>query len=373
MRLPARRHSTVAGPTISKGARVTNPLAEDLDFVVTTTQQSWENLRGQRLFITGGTGFFGCWLLESFLWANEQLDLGSSAVVLTRNPEAFTAKVPHLAGNPAISLHTGDVRCFDYPTGDFARVIHAANDPNPNAQRTPLTVLDTIVEGTRHTLEFARQCGAQSFLFTSSGAVYGPQPPALSHVPEEYPGAPDPTVSTSVYGEGKRQAELLCALYARQYGLATKIARCFAFVGPYLPLNANFAIGNFIRDALHGGPIQIQGDGTPYRSYLYAADLAVWLWTILDRGKLCRAYNVGSEEAISIGELATVAASQFEWAPVIETAQAPVPGAPAPRYVPSTARAREELGLQAVTSLREGLRKTIDWHIRNQQARSAIS
>ncbi len=234
------------------------------------------------MFITGGTGFFGHWILESLLWANDILDLDVKIVLLSRNPDAFSKKNPQLAYHPAVSWIQGDVKTFDFPEGQFSYVIHAASEGNVRlAQENPILLFDTIVEGTHHVLEFARTHGTRKLLFTSSGAVYGRQPPELTHIPEDYSGAPDVMNPRSAYGEGKRAAELLCNLYSQQFGLETKIARCFAFVGPYLPLNANYAIGNFIRDAINGGPIVIKGDGTPYRSYLYAADLAIWLWTIL--------------------------------------------------------------------------------------------
>src|SRR6266699_1485011 len=97
---------------------------EDLEHVLAHTRELWEELRGNRIFITGGTGFFGCWLLESFAWANDKLDLHAAAVVLTRNAEAFRTKAPHLADHPAIRLHTGDICSFDFPSGSFSHVIH---------------------------------------------------------------------------------------------------------------------------------------------------------------------------------------------------------------------------------------------------------
>jgi nucleoside-diphosphate-sugar epimerase len=154
-----------------------NPLANDLDHVLAHTPGLWDELRGARIFVTGGTGFFGCWLLESFAWANHHLKLGASAVVLTRNPKAFRTKAPHLASYSAIELHSGDVRSFDFPPGKFTHVIHAATEASAKFNdENPLLIFDTIVEGTRRVLELARHSGAKKFLLASSGAVYGRQP-----------------------------------------------------------------------------------------------------------------------------------------------------------------------------------------------------
>ncbi len=281
----------------------------DLDHALTHVGDGWRSLAGARLFITGGTGFVGKWLLESLLWANDQRDLGVSATVLTRDPDRFVAESPHLARHSAVALLKGKVDSFDFPAGDFPFVIHAATERyfEADAER-PLSTFDLDVEGTRRVLEFARTHGGRRLLFTSSGAVYGTQPPSLTHIPEDYTGAPLTTTPGSAYGQAKRASEFLCTMYARQYGFAALITRLFAFVGPHLPLNRNFAAGNFIRDALAGGPIHVHGDGTPHRSYLYAADLAVWLWTILLRGESTRPYNVGSGQPVSIAELAQAVA-----------------------------------------------------------------
>ena len=348
-----------------KGRVVENPLKDDLDHVLTCTQGLWEELRGRRLFITGGTGFFGCWLLESFAWANEKLGLNASALVLTRNPEAFRRKAPHLGDHRAIGFHAGDVRTFEFPPGRFSHVIHAATASS--TPPSPLETFDTIVSGTRRVLDFAVACGAGKLLLTSSGAVYGRQPPEVAHVDETYAGAPNPDDPASAYGEGKRAAELLCTLYGAQHGFEAKIARCFAFVGPHLPLDAHFAVGNFIRDGLRGGAIEVGGDGTPYRSYLYAGDLMVWLWTILMRGRAGCPYNVGSESEVTIRELAATVAREFDPAPEVRIGKRAVPGRAAERYVPATIRAREHLGLQPQIDLRAAIQKTVIWQ--QQQSR----
>ena len=334
-----------------------NPLTADLDHILAHTEGLWEELRGQRVFITGGTGFFGCWLLESFAWANTKLNLKAQAVVLSRDSQAFSCKAPHLFSNSAIMFQRGDVRDFQFPTGSFSHVIHAASETSGKLNaKNPLAILDTIVAGTRHTLDFAVASGAKKFLLTSSGAVYGKQPSGLTHISEEYGGSPDPADPASAYGECKRLAEMLCTLYHQQHGLEIKVARCFAFVGPYLPLDSQFAVSNFIRDALRGDVIQVNGDGTPYRSYLYAADLAIWLWTILFRGTPCRPYNVGSSEGHPIGEVAQQVADIIGNGRV-QIAR-PSSNRPPLRYVPDVRRAGAELELQVWLDLSAGVQRT---------------
>ncbi len=316
------------------------------------------------MFVTGGTGFFGCWLLETFAFANDQLALGAKLVALTRDPGTFRRKASHLAAHPAIGLLQGDVRDFAFPAGEFSHVIHAGT--TSGAPVPPGEMLDTITRGACRILDFTAAAKTEKLLFTSSGAVYGPQPPDLERVPETYAGVPDAGSPNAVYGNGKRATELLFAT-APHAGLESKIARCFAFVGPHLPLDAHFAIGNFIRDALAGGPIRVNGDGSPMRSYLYAADLVIWLWTILFRGAKGRPYNVGSGEAISIADLALLVADVVRPATKIEIAEAPSGASPA-RYVPDVSRAAIELDLQPLIPLNEAVKRTALWHKSNSPA-----
>ena len=335
----------------------------DLELILSGTRSLWEGMRDQRIFLTGGTGFFGCWLVESFAHINRTLNLNAHATVLTRNPVAFTAKCPHLVADPAITLLVGDVRNFSFPDGDFSFVIHAANEASARqAAEAPVDMLTTILAGTQRTLEFAASHGTSRFLLTSSGAIYGKQPSAITHLPESYVGAPDPLAPASVYSEGKRTSELMCALFHKTFGLECAIARCWAFCGPHLPLDTHFAIGNFIGDALAGRSIHIKGDGTSRRSYLYGADLAIWLWTILFRAPSLVPINVGSAREVSILELAQVVAKILNPHAAIHVACQPSPGSAPSRYVPSVDRAKQLLGLEESVNLEESIRRTAAWY-----------
>lgn len=314
------------------------------------------------LFLTGGTGFFGRTLLRHLDGLARQGSNPYRVTVMTRSVAGFLTAYPEFAGLSWLSFHEGDILtgAAAFPQGDtFSHVLHAAADSTLGPQMRLLDRFDQIVIGTRNVLDFAVRAGAERFLLTSSGGVYGAQPPELDVIPETYHGMPDPLIAGNTYSVAKRQAEHLCALYADKTGLEVVVARCFAFVGPDLPLDAHFAIGNFIRDALRGSDIVVHGDGTPVRSYLDQADLAHWLLTLLARGRSGEAYNVGSDEAVTIAELAELVCRLL--APTSTVRLLRKPGADTAirnRYLPSIAKAKDELGLAVATSLEAAIRKT---------------
>lgn len=330
----------------------------DLDHVLAHTESIWREMAGASVFITGGTGFFGLWLIESLAWANAQLKVEIRATVLSRDPNAFFHRAPHLVSNESIEIIAGDIRDFEFPTARYTHVVHAAFDSGRTIAN-PLAAFDTLAAGTRRILEFAATQPLQRMLYISSGAVYGPQTDETDRLAESHHGGPDPLSVASAYAEGKRVGEFLCGLAAAN-GIPVSVARCFAFIGPGLPTEAHFAAGNFLRDASRGGKIVVNGDGRPMRSYLYAADLAIWLWTILQHGMPGRAYNVGSDEAVSIGELAHLIASCSNRPCAVSILGKPTTSE-AERYVPDVSRARQELGLVMSIPLPQAIKRTLAW------------
>lgn len=339
--------------------------SRDLEDLVSHVGEEWEKLRDARILLTGGTGFLGRWLVESFSHANASKNLQAEMSVVSRNPAAFRASAPHIAADNAIAMIRADLRNPDFGAGARSRydvIIHAATASSAELANGGPQAIAGTVEETRRVLDLAVSARARRILYLSSGAVYGRQPPDLSHIPEDFPEGPDPSEPSSAYGMTKRAGELLCSIYAEEHPLEAVIARGFATIGPLLPLGQKFAAGAFLSDVLEGRAVQVRGDGTPIRSYLYAADLAAWLWIILLCGESGRAYNVGSEDAVSIGELAEEAASLAHKPLPVEIAGTPDPSRPANRFVPSTARARQELGLAEWLDWREALRRTYQWH-----------
>jgi len=312
------------------------------------------------LFITGATGFFGKALLP-YLHSIYQTSLpGLTATILSRNPAAFLRDNPLIGSYSWLQFRQGDILDpTSFPSSvEFTHILHAATDSTAGPTLSPIQRFSQIVDGTRNLLDFACDRRISRFLYISSGGVYGVQPSDMTRVAEDWPCSPDLSNPANAYGLAKRAAEHLCHLYAAAHGVEVVIARCFAFVGPALPLDAHFAIGNFIRDALSQPLITVAGDGAAVRSYLDQSDLSLWLWTMLLKGSASEAYNVGSDQAITIAELATLVRDLLAPEKEVHILGVTQPTGSRSRYVPDITKARTKLGLDVQVSLAEAIVQT---------------
>lgn len=335
-------------------------IADDVRTLLAATRpEVWSGLRGRRLFLTGGTGFIGKWLLEALAAADGQFELGLRVTVLTRDAAMFRRKHPRLASAPMLHWHEGDVAGFEFPAGSFDLVLHAALPAGMHAQNAA-TLVRTATAGLERVFAFARHAGARRLLHVSSGAVYGParEPRPLAETAAWAEPAPN------AYTEAKRAAERLCA---GNWPFEVVIARCFAFAGPYLEVSGGSAAAQFTAAAAAGRNIVVQGTGEALRSFQYPSDMARWLLTMLVVGRPGAAYNVGSDEVVSILELARRVADAA--GTTYEVLGQPAPGLAGSFYVPDLALARADLGLDNTIALDAALRRTLAWRAALQDTR----
>lgn len=334
-------------------------LADDFDRIAPQAP-ALQALDGQRLFISGATGFFGQQLLALLAWLHGQ-GLRVEVVGLSRDPPRFFAAHPWAASLPWLQLLPGDARDTWPGEGRCDLLLHAATDTHARAHADPQAVFDDSLAGTRQALAFAADHGVRRLLLTGSGAQYGALP--ADAIDESTPLACDPASPGSAYGEAKRVAELLAVMHAQRHGATAVLTRCFAFVGPGLDLHGHFAIGNFIRDALAGGPLRLSSAGEAVRSYLYGADLAWWLLHLLVAGPGARPVNVGSDAPVTVADLARTTRDLL--CPAAQVSLGPAqPDQPRQRYLPHIGRARQ-LGLDVWTPLPLALTRTGAWHRRD--------
>jgi len=335
---------------------------DDLNHIYQSCKIEFETFKDKTIFITGGTGFFGKNLLESIIYADSINHLNISIIVLSRNPEFFINELKY-KNKPFIKFLKGDITNFDFPKEKIDYIFHMATEASVSLNlNSPFQMFNVITEGSKRILELGKIKNVKSILFTSSGAVYGKQPSDLIKINENFQGSPNIFNKDAAYGEGKRVSEMYANLYYENYGVNTKIARCFAFVGPHLPLNSHFAIGNFIKNLLNNEDIEINGDGTPFRSYMYSSDLIIWLIKILLHAHPCDPINVGSDYFISISDLAKTIVNLFPNSTKNINIAEKKTNENIQRYVPSIEKAKNMLNLEITVSLEDAIKKTVLYH-----------
>jgi nucleoside-diphosphate-sugar epimerase len=352
-------HSTMDSSLPMMGANSRSGLDSiELRQMVRGMEACLRTLSGASILLTGATGWFGVWLLEALCAADDMLRLGIRITAVSRDPERFTARFPRFGDDPRIRWIKTDIRQLEPLFGGFSHVIHAATDTSLQSERdAPGQLFDTIVQGAHRAITAAgTQC--KGFLLLSSGAVYGPARENCERFVERAPGESDPSSLKDAYARGKNVAEQICAA-AADNGLPVRIARCFAFVGPHMPFDKHFAIGNFIADAVEGRVIRVKSDGRPLRSYLYMTDLVRALVAILAGGAGVKPYNVGSDAALTIEQLARCVDRVAGGRGVTIEG---VPSDPRDRYIPDTTRLRVELGCAPEIALDTAVARTAAWY-----------
>lgn len=326
-------------------------------------------LKGGRLFITGGTGFLGLSLLEMIQSLNQSYAFDIQCTALTRNILRLETVVPHLLQDPSFHFLSGDLIQGPLPPGEYDFFIHGADNADPAYWRQKgAQALSTQLEGARRILEYAGACKIQKFLFLSSGAVYGKGDlPFTEEAPSDF------SINRAVtgYGMGKKAIEWMCAQELEKKGISYSIARLFSFLGPYLPLEREFAAGNFIQNALQSKPICIRGNGKAYRSYLSTMDLSYYLLLLLAEGKSEEVYNVGGDEVISIAELARKIGKEAN--PNVEVfIENSLHETGSSRYVPNMEKFYTAFDAFPKVTLEETIKNTFQWFLKNDTKNKAI-
>jgi len=331
---------------------------EDLELISEQLKQDISFYKNKHIYLTGGTGFFGKWLLETFIFLNKKYSANISVTILTRDPIKFKRNFPRLSSHNKFNFVKGEVQGFELSNKVFDLIIHAAADVSTGLNDSARSLMrTTVMEGTKRICDFAKRVECKRILYVSSGAAYGPQPEKLPRLPETFLQNPDFNFDDA-YAATKFESEEYFILNAP---CDVIVARCFAFSGPYLPLNGNFAFGNFINDVLNDRDIVINGSGTSIRSYLYAADLIIWLLRILSVGKGGELYNVGSDESISILELAQLIMSESCINKKVIVLGSDLDTESKNIYVPDVSKASNELSISQNITLQSAIIRTINF------------
>jgi len=309
------------------------------------------------LLVIGGTGFFGKSILDAFARGLLKPWDISHVIVMARNAQRLVQEAPRLISQD-VTLLSADITTTDtLPYADF--VIHAAASTDArNYISQPEIEKKNIQAGTYNYCRLAKTFHAKSkIVYVSSGAVYGAQSPTIDKLDElsQSNNLTDMDIVKQDYAVAKKDAEDAIAQMGIE-GLNVSIARCFAFVGCWLPRDQHFAIGNFIEDVLNKRPIHVKARHPVYRSYMYADDLVEWLMTIAEHASQdCQIYNVGSDQAILVSDLALELSRIFH----IPAEVSMVSGTEIDRYIPSIKKAKDELGLYLRHSLKESINNTV--------------
>ena len=321
-----------------------------------------EKLKSSHILITGGTGFVGTWLTEMIIYLNENFNFNITIYLLSRNA---TQRSNHTKFK-YIHYIKSDVKNIKELPSSIEYILHAAGTPDSREHvSNSIKTIDTFYKGTQNILDLAsRLPNLIKVIHFSSNKIYG----------TNYSTSPIDESNTTivgnniqdVYSESKRISETLCKAYMSELHLPIIFVRPFAFIGPFQSLDKPWAVNNFIRDAILGGPIRILGNELTTKSYMYGSDLAYFILNILTKGKVGEAYNIGSSAPMTLVELAikikNIISSEIE----IKIRSSKDQYSNTSFDVPKTSKVENEYNIKPVFDIDEALKRTILWNKLNR-------
>lgn len=324
----------------------------ELNFIYGSNEVNFKKLQNTKILITGCTGFFGKWILALLLYLKEKRKIYISAVCISRSPILFKEEYPE-AENSLFQWVQGDVKTLKLNDKKYDYVIHGAT--NVSGNDSTKETFNTCVEGTKNIMS-QLDVVKQKALLISSGAVYENFP--KNGVSENCELAAE--LEEITYGNAKILSENYFKEISKAKSFDIAIARCFSFVGPHLPMDKHFAIGNFISDVLEGNEIIINGNGSPKRSYLYMSELINWLFILLLKKNKKSTYNIGSDESLSIKNLAYEVSSALRGNNKIKILGSFKDGVGAP-YFPNINQFKKEFSVKVMIDIHEAILRTANW------------
>jgi len=315
-------------------------------------------LRGQTILVTGGTGYVGKWIYYFVKHLNNQYELDIKLILVARGIDGpFNIEINLQS---FVSFIRSDIRQIKNLPAHINYIIHAASSPdNRLYMSNPIDSIDIITSGTKQLFEASLELdGLKNILNLSSGQIYGAV--NSDHITEDDFGSLNVGNIGSIYSEAKRYSETLSLAYRTIHKLPIVQVRPFAFVGPLMDLNMPWAINNFVRDAIKFSKIKIVGNGSPIRSYMYPADMVYWILVMLIYGKTGQAYNLGSNEGVSLFDLAKKIKNILGEKIDIEVLNMNESNF---TFVPDISKVNKEFNLTIKVDFDTALKNTINWFV----------
>lgn len=289
-------------------------IREDMESVF-NANIDWNRFANKTVLISGANGFLPAYMVEVLLFVKLMNNIDLKVIALVRNSQKAKIRFKDYIGNESLIFIEHDVcnpiNVENIQNIDF--IIHAASQASPKYYGIdPVGTLGANVLGTINLLNLARQNNVESFLYFSSGEVYGQIDDNHNPVKEDYYGYLDPMNVRSCYAESKRMGENICISYLNQYGINIKVVRPFHTYGPGMQLNDGRVYADFVADIINGNDIVMKSDGSSKRAYCYLADATIAYFLVLLKGKSGEAYNIGNPEGeYTVLELANRLVSIF--------------------------------------------------------------